>query len=89
MSVALKVCQRGCLPIIGIYDSLNLPQLSWPIDFIHQLHQLYGHLVKKDNKNLHLSVVTVQRQPNGHDCGLFAIANGFKIVCGGNPGLCF
>ncbi len=74
---------------VSIYDSLNSQRSSWSIDFIHQLHQLYGHLVKKDDKKLCVSLVVVQQQSNGSDCGGFAIANGFEIVTGGNPGVCF
>ncbi len=70
-----------------LFDSLSVNPL--PIDLIRQLHQLYGHMVNKNDKKLGLSVVTVQQQPNADDCGLFAIANGFEIVTGGNPGLCF
>ncbi len=71
---------------VSIYDSLNSPRSSWSIGFIHQL---YSHLVKKDDKKLCLSLVVVQQQPNGSDCGVSAIANGFEIVAGGNPDLCF
>ncbi len=71
---------------VSLFDSFSVDPL--PIDLIRQLHQLYGHMVNQ-NKKLRLSIVTVQQQPNGYDCGLFAIANGFEIVSGGNPGLCF
>ncbi len=72
---------------VFLFDSYSVEPL--PIDLIRQLHQLYGHMVNENDKKLHLTLVNVQRQPNGYDCGLFAIANGFEIVSGGNPGLCF
>ncbi len=62
---------------------------NWGVSSIRHLHQLYGHLVNKDDKKLYLSVITVQNRPNLSDCGLFAIANGFEIVSGGEPGHCF
>ncbi len=66
---------------VQFFDSLSVRPL--PVDLIRQLHQLYGHMVSNDDKKLVISVVTVQQQPNSHDCGLFAIANGFEIVSGG------
>ncbi len=72
---------------VQLFDSLSVNPL--PVGLIRQLHQLYGHMVSNDDKKLTISVVTVQQQPNPDDCGLFAIANGFEIVSGGNPGLCY
>ncbi len=72
---------------VQLFDSLSITPL--PVDLIRQLHQLYGHMASCDDKKLSISVVTVQQQSNTNDCGLFAIANGFEVVSGGDPGLCF
>ena len=45
-------------------------------------------LMKTKKREIHFDLVNVMRQPNGSDCGLFAIAFATELIHGFDPALC-
>ena len=52
-----------------------------------QLKEIYQHKLDS-NAKLHVTVLPVETQMNGHDCGPHAIANAFALASGMNPAYC-
>jgi hypothetical protein len=69
---------NGHLYLANIYSGYPMPTLA------KQLQELYGHKINSNGK-LEVIDLPVQQQPNGADCGLFAIANGFAFASGTLP----
>ncbi|KAJ1148422.1 hypothetical protein NDU88_001258 [Pleurodeles waltl] len=71
---------KGC--IVELADSLPLRALSPSTQ--KQLKQCYGALIQQGKLEVHL--LSVDRQPNCDDCGLYAIANAVEFLSSeGNP----
>ena len=66
-------CEKG---VVTLYDSLYHDVILGDLE--HQMHNLVG-------ENFQLSIPPVQQQPNGSDCGVFAIAFATHLVY--TPGL--
>ncbi len=67
---------------VFVYDSLNRGCVS--VERISaQMQQLYSPLM--ENGVLRVTNVLVDKQPNGLDCGVYAIANAMELVTGNEP----
>ena len=65
---------------VCLYDSLNMAPSS---DLTYQISHLVG--CDPAEPSLHINIMSVDRQTNGNDCGLYALANATSLVHGLDP----
>uniref|UniRef100_A0A1B8Y0V9 Ubiquitin-like protease family profile domain-containing protein n=1 Tax=Xenopus tropicalis TaxID=8364 RepID=A0A1B8Y0V9_XENTR len=66
---------------VEIADSLKTRVL--PQNMKQQIQYCYRELVKDPASTI--KVLDVDQQPNGYDCGVYAIANAYEFLSNGNP----
>ncbi|OCT59208.1 hypothetical protein XELAEV_18001161mg [Xenopus laevis] len=67
---------------VEIADSLGRRYLTDTMK--KQIRECYGGAVTSDPVQM-TEILDVDRQPNSHDCGVYAIANAYEFLANGNP----
>ncbi|OCT61088.1 hypothetical protein XELAEV_18047116mg, partial [Xenopus laevis] len=67
---------------VEIADSLGRRYLTNAMK--KQIRECYGGAVMSDPVQMTI-ILDVDRQPNNHDCGVYAIANAYEFLANGNP----
>lgn len=76
----LTVSTIGCKPsVINVYDSLYACQLNW------HAQKVIANLMKIPYHTIEVNHIDVQRQGNGSDCGVFALAFATALCFDQNP----
>ena len=76
----LSFCSNSRLQVC---DSLNSTLTRTSRISIQSLYKNVGQ--KNDSGNARLTFLPVQKQPDGHNCGLFAVAFAAEILAGKSP----
>ena len=59
-----------------------------PLD-LDAKQQICSLVQMNEKKTVTIKVLNTQRQPNGNDCGLFALANATELALNKDPKICF